>query len=197
MRADLITVCHNDTNAALADQLFADVRAHEPDGGYRLIRVDNRVHNRGFARACNIGAFHPEADAPIIGFLNPDLLVRGPFLRIVESVLATPTVIAGSRFGKPDREVRLWGLRDWVCGAALFVSRRWFTTVRGFDEQFVWSWEETDLIRRAEHSGFVCRSIGLPFIHQSPGTDTPQDARYKRRHFDRGSQRYYSKWGRP
>lgn len=196
MRADLVTVYHSDHYRELRDKLFASIRSHESAGGYRLIGVDNRRNNRGFAQGCNLGAFHPAADAPVIGFLNPDLTVNGPFLDAVASTLNSSTVICGSRFGKSDRELNIWGVHDWVCGAALFVLRSWFTQVGGFDTQFTWSWEETDLIRQAQRQGRRCQSISLPFHHASPEENSPKEIAYKRFHFDRGATRYHQKWGR-
>ena len=195
-RADIVTVYHNATNYELHQQLFAAITYHEPKGGLRLIGVDNRVNNRGFARACNLGAFHPNADAPIIGFLNPDVIVEGPFVDAVAEALKPPVVITGARFGKPKWELDVWGVRDWVCGAAFFVEREWFTRTGGFDMQFVWGWEETDLIRRAEKQGMVCRSIPLPLQHQSPSSDSIIDSSYKRFHFEQGQRRFFTKWGR-
>lgn len=192
---DLITVFHNETNFAQHEELRVRVSRHEPAGGYRFIAVDNRTNNRGFARACNVAAFHPEVDAPLIGFLNPDIEIDGPFIDAVAATINDRTVITGSRFGKTDQELRHWGLEDWVCGAAMFVQRRWFTAVGGFDEQFVWAWEETDLIRQAEAQGLCCQSKNLPIRHKSPTRDTAADARYKHTHFTKGAQRYYSKWG--
>jgi GT2 family glycosyltransferase len=196
VRADLVTVYHNDRYRELSDKLFASVRSHEPAGGYRLISVDNRQHNRGFAKGCNLGAFHPAANAPIIGFLNPDLTIDGPFLDAVTATLDPNTVICGSRFGKSDRELNIWGVHDWVCGAAFFVLRSWFAQVEGFDTQFTWSWEETDIIRQAQRQGRRCQSIALPFQHTSPESDLSKEAAYKNFHFERGAARYHQKWGR-
>lgn len=195
MRADLVTVFHNEVNHAQHLQLRDAIAHYEPAGGYRFIAVDNRTTNRGFARACNLGALHAGGTAPILGFLNPDTIIDGPFLDPVAVALDTRTVITGCRFGKPDRELKIWGVRDWVCGAALFVRRHWFTAVGGFDEQFTWAWEESDLIRQAQDQGYQCRSINLPIRHQSPAQDTPEDARYKQFNFTRGQQRFYRKWG--
>lgn len=197
MRADLITVFHNSTNHAQHLELQRLIALHEPDGGYRFIAVDNRYHNRGFARACNVGALHPDADAPIIGFLNPDVAVDGGFIDRAAAAIDNHTVITGCRFDKPDVELRHWGVDDWVCGAAFFVQRRWFAAVGGFDEQFTWAFEETDLIRQAQAQGLACQSIGLPIRHESPSVDSPEDGRYKQVHFQRGSQRFFSKWGHP
>jgi GT2 family glycosyltransferase len=196
IRADIVTVYHNDANYLLHTRLREALALYEPDGGYRFLGVDNRTVNRGFARACNLGAFHPNATAPIIGFLNPDVEVRGPFLDAVEEALTGNVVVTGCRYAKPRHELEAWGVADWVCGAALFVLRDWFTSVGGFDEQFTWAWEETDLIRQAETAHLACRSIALPIDHQSPATNSRQDEAYKRYHFAEGQKRFYRKWGR-
>lgn len=189
---DLVTVFHNDRNHKEHLALERALREFETD--YRFIPVDNRVENRGFARGCNVGA--AIGDAPVIGFLNPDVGIQGPFLERVHDVLGRDNVVVtGCRFGKPQTEIRSWGCRDWVCGAALFVRRSWWESVGGFDEQFVWGWEETDLVRRAESAGLHVRSIELPIRHASPAHDTPEDAEYKRRHFEEGARRFRSKWG--
>jgi GT2 family glycosyltransferase len=87
-------------------------------------------------------------------------------------------------------------VHDWVCGAAFFVLRSWFAQVEGFDTQFTWSWEETDLIRQAQRQGRRCQSIPLPFQHTSPESDSSKEAAYKNFHFERGAARYHQKWGR-
>jgi len=194
VRADIVTVYHNPVNHAQHLDLFSMVARYELDGGLRLIGVDNRVNNRGFAAGCNLGAFHPDADAPIIGFLNPDVHVNGPFVAKVAATLDDTIVITGSRFGKPQRELDFWGVHDWVCGAALFVRRDWFTAVGGFDVQFEWSHEESDLIRQAQTDGRKCKSIALPLEHTSPVRDTPEDVAYKQFHFTQAQRRYIRKW---
>lgn len=197
MRADLVTVYHNDRNYRQHLELKDMLQRYESDGAaFTFIGVDNRVHNRGFAGGCNVGAFTKAATAPIIGFLNPDVQVTGPFIDQVRQTLNATVVITGCRFGKAQRELNAWGVADWVCGAAMFVDRAWFTAVGGFDPGFVWSWEETDLIRRAQAQGLRCQSIALPIAHSSPTQDSPQDCAYKRRNFDLGAKRFYSKWPR-
>jgi GT2 family glycosyltransferase len=194
IRVDIVTVFHNETNHKQHLELFDAVKRAEPLGGYTLIGVDNRRVNRGFSAACNLGAFHEGAKAPVIAFLNPDVTVEGPFLQRALDAVSPDTVIAGCRYGKTDRELRLWGVRDWVCGAAMFVHRKWFTAVKGFDTRFVWSWEETDLIRQAESQGLTCRSISLPLQHSEPTYNSDEDAAYKRRHFTESERRYRVKW---
>lgn len=192
---DLITVYHNDTNYQQHLELRNALARHEPAGGYRFIGVDNRTRNRGFAVACNLGARHPDANAPIIGFLNPDVEVDGPFIAEVRTKLTGRCVITGCRFEKSDHDLNAWGVNDWVCGAALFVNRKWFQVVDGFDEQFVWSHEETDLIRQAESQRLTCEPIDLPIRHESPGNDSQVDVAYKRYHFEQAQKRFLRKWG--
>lgn len=195
-RADLVTVFHNDDYYELHLKLFDAIKRVEPEGNFQLIGVDNRRENRGFAAACNLGALHPDAKAPMIGFLNPDVIVDGPFINKAAANLTGNIVITGCRYGKPDHELAIWGVRNWVCGAAFFVQRQWFASVGGFDERFVWSWEETDLIRQAESQKLVCHSIELPIRHVQPAQNTEQDATYKNYYFTQGEQRYRAKWRR-
>ena len=55
--------------------------------------------------------------APVIGFLNPDVQVHGPFLATAAAILRGRVVITGCRFNKSTFELQAWGVRDWVCGA--------------------------------------------------------------------------------
>lgn len=196
LRADIVTVFHNERNYRQHLDLRQMLVAAEPEGGFTFIAVDNRVNNRGFAAGCNAGAFMEGATAPIIGFINPDATVTGPFLNRVAHTLRPPIVITGCRFSKAQRELNAWGVSDWVCGAAMFVARDWFSAVGGFDTGYIWSWEETDLIRQAQRQGLQCRSIDLPIAHVSPDVDDDVDATYKRTHFEHGAQRFNTKWRR-
>jgi len=103
-------------------------------------------------------------------------------------------VICGHAFGKPRFEIKIWGCREWVCGAAMFVQRKWFESVGGFDERYVWSWEETDLIRQAEAEGKFVKPLDLPLSHASPTENSQQDSAYKSHWFDEGQRIFESKW---
>lgn len=191
---DIVTIVHNERNAAQGAELELAVKEHA-DREYQFWTVDNRERNRGFGPGCLLGAGW--GDATVIGFLNPDTVVSGPFMAKVEAVLAEPgVVITGERFGKPMAEYRkVWGCHDWVCGAAFFVLRDWWEEIGGFDPNFVWGWEETDFIRKTQAAGRRARSIALPITHASPEDDTPEDGDYKRKHFDRGARLFYKRWG--
>ena len=129
---DIVTVYHRDSNYRLA-QVLERTLAETEDVPHTFIGVDNRKTNRGFAKGCNYGV--KRGDSPIIGFLNPDVVIRGPFLGRILQVFEDPeTVITGSDFGKPKREIKTWGCQTWVCGAAFFVRRDWFESRGGFDQ---------------------------------------------------------------
>lgn len=193
---DIVTVFHRDENFKLALDLEARLHEVEPFIPFLMIGVDNREDNRGFAKGCNHGA--REGTAPVIGFLNPDVEVDGPFLGRILDILARQTVITGSNFGKHPTEYRqAWGCDDWVCGAALFVRRDFFESMHGFDEQFVWGWEETDLIRRAQAhlpGKNPVQSVALPIRHSSPSEQPVEDANYKNHWFNEGARLFYGKW---
>lgn len=191
---DVVTVYHNEKNFLECVRLSRQLALHET-GRYRFIAVDNRTINRGFARACNIGASLGQSS--IVAFLNPDLIVLGPFLDEVFRVFeeSSDVKITGENFKKPKHHFTSWGCRDWVCGAAFFVRRPWWEQLRGFDERFVWGWEETDLIRRTERANQVCKSIELNLHHDSPGVDVATDLTYKRHHFYEGARYFRKKWG--
>jgi GT2 family glycosyltransferase len=66
------------------------------------------------------------------------------------------------------------GLTDWATGACLFVGRRVFEELGGFDERFFLYYEETDLCRRARRRGV--RTLYDPRItcfHLHPLQDRP------------------------
>lgn len=191
---DIVTVVHNHENYKLSESLLESLRQHEDPGSFNFIRHSNMGNNLGFAKGCNIGA--SQGDAEFIGFINPDAEILAPILATVAGVFADESiVITGERFNKADWELRGWGVRDWVCGACFFVRRDWFERVGRFDEGYVWAWEETDLIRRAQEEGRLVRSITLPVRHESPSNDNAEDVEYKTKHFAASGARFYRRWG--
>lgn len=192
-KTDIVTVFHNEDNHSLHLELIEQINMHEPNR-VSIIAVDNRVNNRGFAAGCNLGAQY--GTAPVIGFLNPDTEVYGPFVDSVHAAFMADDnlVITGCRFGKLDREINAWGCHDWVCGAAFFVRRDWWEQVGGFDTIYRWSWEETDMIRRAQEQKKNVKSIVLPLKHDSPVINSDTDSAYKNHWFEHGARVFNKRW---
>lgn len=195
---DVVVVVHNEWNKKEAARLRAEL-VDLADLPFSIVTVDNSVNNRGFAAACNLGAaaLRKNGVRPVLAFINPDAMVMGPFMQYVEKTFAADpdVVITGSRFGKPDYELATWGVKNWVCGAAFFVRRDWFDQVGGFDQRFVWSFEETDLCRLAESQGRKVKSIEIPILHSSPTKEPHADTMYKQKWIQEGWLRYQKKWG--
>lgn len=189
---EVVTVFHRPRNRSQAEDLVAQVTEHEPD--VKVHVWNNMKHNHGFAKGCNLGA--RDVTSPIIGFINPDAIVEGPFVKEVTTALSDPeVVICGNRYEKSPRELKIWKVKHFVCGACFFVDKEWFDSVGGFDERYVWSHEELDLIRQAETQGKGVRELRLPISHRSPVDDDRQDKDYKRKHFNHAAKQYVKKWG--
>lgn len=190
---DVVTVYHRGENFRLAVALH-DVLLSEPEElEFEFFGVDNRTENRGFAKACNLGA--REGSSPFIAFLNPDLRIHGPILADgISPLLGSPdVVIAGPAFGKTPDQWGRWGVREWVCGAAMFVQRAWFERVGGFCEDYVWGWEETDLIRRAQAMKMKSRTVELNCSHGG-WDDDETDQAFKSKHLREGARIFYRRW---
>lgn len=190
---DIITVYHNSVNKKQTEELEIKLSEIEPNCSF--FSHSNEENNIGFAKACNIKA--KLGNNKTIGFLNPDVEILGPFSDIVNTIMKDPNiVITGNRFNKSDRELKIWGVKDWVCGASFFVKRSFFEKIGGFDERFIWSWEETHMIRTAESMEFSVKSYELPIKHSSPQINSIEDSEYKNKYFNLGSKIYYKHWGK-
>lgn len=190
---DIVTVFHNKENYEQSFDLISALQRYEPDS-FIMFLHSNMVNNKGFSRACNIEA--AKGSSPIIGFLNPDVVVEGPFIDLVDRTLVGNVVITGCNFNKASHDLKIWGVKNWVCGATFFVKRDWFESLGGFDERFIWSHEETDFIRTTEKLGKLVQPISLPLLHASPDNDSERDMGYKEKYFREASLEYQRKWSR-
>lgn len=194
---DVIVVHHNDMNYQQHIVMLDALRKHA-DGPYDTYVADNSEVNLGFSKACNIEA--SKGNNPFLIFLNPDVWVEGPFFEIVADVFSDPRIkVTGANFNKNPVEIHGWGLKDWVCGAAFFTRRDWWEELHGFDEQFVWAYEETDFCRRTEALGGIVKSLHpeeLPILHSSPPDhmQSEVDLAYKQYWMAEGGRRYAAKW---
>lgn len=188
---DLVTVVHNAAYANSARVLEHEVAQVSHPDQYEFTVVDNTKENVGFARACNWGA--RQGTGEIVGFINPDIRVQGPFLAQVEDALQNAHVVGCSFGGKEDFEKKHWLISTWVCGAAFFVHRRWWDLLNGFDERFVWSHEETDFILRTELLNGKVLDVDLEINHiELPQVAT--DTAYKQFHYEMARKEYNRKW---
>jgi len=159
--------------------------------------IDNTHINRGFARGCNLGAWIEDGD--IIAFLNPDIhLVPGWADETMAAFAADDNlVICGPRLddGYPWPRVSKAtnGISEWVCGACYFVRRDWFESVGGFDERYVFSFEETDLCRQAEEAG---RRVASVNVDNPTVKHIRHDTPFHSEQFFIASAQYKEKWDR-
>lgn len=191
---DLVTIIHNDVNSRLAIGLAVSLEQYEHEN-HKLIIRDNTTDNIGFAKGCN-EAF-TQTTSQIVGFINPDVMVHGNFITLVENQFLDPGVmITGETFRPGKVDMKHNRLTNWVCGAALFVRRDWFISVGGFHEGYVWSWEETDLCKQAEMQGYKVKPIRLPLTHDRShvNTESEEDKLYKDRGFKDGQRLYHARW---
>lgn len=193
---DIISVYHNGAYRIMASRVRGELERYV-SAPWTWLDADNTRKNIGFGPRVNQVASTSSGD--IIALLNPDAQIKGDFSPHVLAAFDDPSVvIAGSDFGKDKADVNSWGLDAWVCGAAFFVRRSFWQEVGGFDPEYTWSWEETDLCRTAQESGRLVRVVDLPIVHASPipMLESRQIQAYKNHWFEEGRKRYQQKWGR-
>lgn len=169
--------------------------------------------NLGFAGGNALGLGH--ARGRHIALLNPDAIPESGWLAAVLAPLQSPDVgVVGSKlfypgtdvlqhaggvlhdnalsrhYGRGERDVGQWDRPmdvDYVCGAAIAVSRRVIDQV-GFlsPSYFPAYYEETELCVRARKAGFrvVYAPDAVAAHHEGVSSGTAQTARYLRRFHD-------------
>ena len=155
IRADIVIPFSDDLGLQDATGLCDRIRNVETDGGVRLFLIDSRDKPRSTPAASNLGAFHPEAKAPVVGFLEPATEVHGPFVDQAISYLHDRTVLIGT--------LPLIDASD--VPYVMFVKRAWLRAVGGFDIQFMWQQACSDLIMRATSQGESYKIVKLPLTH--------------------------------
>lgn len=168
-------------------------------------RIITNPVNRGFGAACNIGA--AAGTAPWLFFLNPDARAEpGCLDALLAATEAHPNASAFSprvtgRGGKIAfrRRSRLLAKTDhWtgpppitdspvplLNGAAVFVSRAHFDTVRGFDDTIFLYHEDDDLSLRLAAAHGPLYHIHIAAVTHAEGHSTvrsPQTAAFKAFH---------------
>lgn len=187
---DFVIVSYNSTRDVGRLLLQLDMTFAHP---HTVTVIDNTHNNRGFAKACNLGA--QQGSGEYVAFLNPDIIlcpgwadpVRNAFEHDPSLIISGPRLDDGMAW---PRDVASNGITNWVCGACFFVRRAFFVSVGGFDERFFFGYEETDLIRRAEGAGYRVETVGEPRVKHLCSMSPQHDRLY------RASRAVYrDKWG--
>jgi GT2 family glycosyltransferase len=147
---------------------------------FPFVTIIQTENNLGFGSANNLGA--KKACGELLFFLNPDTkIIFADFQKIYEKFQTNPNIgIAGVRLIDENGNQQRWGLGaevtlkqifknklslqnhsknetqkdpDWISGTALFISKKLFNKLNGFDEKFFMYFEDVDLCKRARKSG--------------------------------------------
>ncbi|HLN19368.1 MAG TPA: glycosyltransferase family 2 protein [Patescibacteria group bacterium] len=166
-----VILVNNDSNETLEEYI----------NRFNNLRILNNRENAGFSRACNQGA--GIAQGEILLFLNPDTEILSDNIEDVLKILKTNNSIVGARLidsqnkthrwsaGRKinlydllrnnlqiPRSKKIWNSKnsisaDWVSGTSLFIKKKDFEKLNGFDENFFMYFEDIDLCRRAKKGG--------------------------------------------
>lgn len=181
-------------------------------------RLYHTPSNSGFGAASNMGV--KIARGRLLGFLNPDILWKKTMLTEVihffqeksdAVVLGVTLVDAGGEMDRfsAGKAPCLTGLvkknlapffgdetgidrPDWVSGGALFVAKRVFQSVGGFDEKFFLYFEDVDFCVRAKKIGMEIISRPNFFVFHHGGKSFASH-RAQKRQFSISQRRYYKK----
>jgi len=211
-RVTVILVTYNSSHcidSALAS-LPADVASVVVDNGSsddtlaiarrRANHVVAIPRNVGFGRGCNAGA--AIADSEFLLMMNPDTQVQGDAIAtLVTAAERYPTaaafnpllIRAAAEAGAADGHDRIVAT---LSGAALFVRKRLYDEVGGFDERFFLYFEDTDLSARLAAKGGLMQIAGACFVHSIGQSSrlTFSDEFRKYRHYGNSRVYYSSKY---
>ncbi|MEO0990727.1 MAG: glycosyltransferase family 2 protein, partial [Pseudomonadota bacterium] len=185
--------------------------------GVTLVRSDT---NLGFGRGCNLGA--KAAETKFLLFLNPDTVPEPKAIDALLSAARTYPKAAAfnprifTRTGRQTlkRRSRLIPRKDWgrgplpqsdvelptLSGAALFVRKRDFDDVGGFDPDIFLYHEDDDLsVRLAERIGplMLVHDARVTHLEGRSVVRTPQSAAFKARAMGQSLVHVLRKHGRP
>jgi N-acetylglucosaminyl-diphospho-decaprenol L-rhamnosyltransferase len=168
-----------DVEVIVVDNASSDGSTDRAAERFPAIRIVRNEINRGYARACNIGA--AAAGSPFVLFLNNDALLSREDLdtlldearRQDDAAIWQPVTSGpdGSLESAGDR-FTWWGILQHLerppdgstdvfatVGAALLVRRDVFERLGGFEDSYFAYYEESDLCWRARMAGWEVRVV--------------------------------------
>jgi len=181
----------------------------------------NSSKNNGFGAACNLGVKHSQGDLifflnpdteildnsdPIIKILekNPEIGAVGPKLlgengKVQEwstGVEISLLDLIRNNLGLP-RSKKIWEssiAREtfWISGAAIFVPRKIFSEIGGFDENFFMYFEDNDFCRRLRRAGKRLLYFPETAIRHLGGKSS-QDSQKQKAYFFASQDYYFQK----
>jgi len=185
----------------------------------KAIVIDNNQHNRGFAKAANLGIRRAlRQPASRILLVNQDAVVPPNFLKLMaqnQADIVAP-VIKFKRHGRWVKDFGglvdfNWGTTshmenkptqapDYVSGCAMLIKSRVFPKIGLFDEQFFLYFEDVDFCLRAKRAGLkVAVEPQVTVVH--PLAESRQKGWWKRYHHFRSHWLFVNKylrwWQRP
>ncbi|MDE2589913.1 MAG: glycosyltransferase family 2 protein, partial [Patescibacteria group bacterium] len=143
-----------------------------------VILIENNI-NAGYGKACNLGAKSVSDPAPYIAIANSDIWVKQDWFYNLKKPFENPNVFAvGPKLLNQANRIVGCGvfvqnnrltIRGWMyppqhfsneeevdslCGAFFIADRKKFDELEGFDPQFHFYFEESDLFLRAKEKGY-------------------------------------------
>lgn len=196
-----ISLIRLDANAGFGAANNAGVRASKGD---LLLFLNNDTESIEDPLTPVAARFEAE---PGIGVLGPRLVNQDRSFQLSAGHLPSFLSEIGDKFlyNAVDREIpgaramasALFGRErrvGWVTGAALFIRRRLFEALGGFDERFFMYFEDKDLCSRAIAAGahvLYCPSPAL--VHLRGGSSTAGRSAYLQRAYRESQMLYYQK----
>ncbi|MDD4996226.1 MAG: glycosyltransferase family 2 protein [Patescibacteria group bacterium] len=168
----------SDDSATMIKNNFSEIK----------LLINNK--NFGFGAANNQGA--KIAQGETLFFLNPDTLIQEDIFNPVVKVFLEDKKlgVVAPQLVLPDGRPQPWASgKDWLSGAALFVRKKVFERLGGFDENFFMYFEDRDFCRRAKKIGYGMKILSEIKVIHFGGQSLPDNKTRKRLYYQ--AQSYY------
>lgn len=154
---------------------------------YGAQTIENDI-NLGFGIACNLGAKLTDNDYLL--FLNPDTQIRPDTIQILldaaknhpQGIAFNPLMSKTFELYPEDQGSKELNEVTFSSGAALFISRKDFKTVGGFDENIHLYFEDYDLSKRLLLTGrklYQVPAAKIVHLHSKSSPISAEMAKYK------------------